>query len=449
MCSADPRASGGLLSTVIVGGGPGGLGPLLCAAQHGSLSAWLEQGVALVERSGRLGGSLGRYAINSDSLGGSYLECLDAAGWPESLCHLRRDPVTLEMERYRTGFPPLPLVDRYMGRIGQALAEMIGNQPSSALHLNTTAKSIRLRDDGSVAVLVRRDGTRPREIIARSAVVALGGRQSWWNLMATPDLRFADCAIRRALPSNILLSQAGLREANEIIRLAADRRIILLGGSHSAYAVAWALLNLPAARDLRDGQIAILQRRPPRVFYADRADATDDLYDVESGDICVRTQRVNRMGGLRGHGRDVWRRITRRPNVPPETRVAVLALQDFSPPDLRTMIEEAALVVPCLGYRSVTLPIYDPSGLRLALKADSNGDVVDESCRLRLESGEALSNVFGIGLGTGFRPTASMGCEPNFTGQANSLWLYQNDIGALIYRAIQAISTERPKAAAA
>jgi hypothetical protein len=30
-----------------------------------------------------------------------------------------------------------------------------------------------------------------------------------------------------------------------------------------------------------------------------------------------------------------------------------------------------------------------------------------------------------------------MGGEPNFTGQANSLWLYQNDIGATVYRGVQ------------
>ena len=29
-----------------------------------------------------------------------------------------------------------------------------------------------------------------------------------------------------------------------------------------------------------------------------------------------------------------------------------------------------------------------------------------------------------------------MGGENNFTGQVNSLWLYQNDIGATIYRGI-------------
>jgi hypothetical protein len=155
------------------------------------------------------------------------------------------------------------------------------------------------------------------------------------------------------------------------------------------------------------------------------------------------------MGGLRGHGRDIWRRIACRPNVPPEPRVAILALQDFSHAELRITIEEAALVVPCLGYRSATLPIFDPSGRRLQLKADGNGDAVDEDCRLLLADGASLPNVFGIGLGTGFRPTANMGCEPNFTGQANSLWLYQNDIGAVICRAIQAMPSEAPTAVAA
>ena len=42
-----------------------------------------------------------------------------------------------------------------------------------------------------------------------------------------------------------------------------------------------------------------------------------------------------------------------------------------------------------------------------------------------------------------------MGCEPNFNGQANSLWLYQNDMGALIYHAIQAMLDETKPAVAA
>ena len=61
-------------------------------------------------------------------------------------------------------------------------------------------------------------------------------------------------------------------------------------------------------------------------------------------------------------------------------------------------------------------------------------EAVGDDCRLRLADGGRLDNVFGIGLGTGYRLSGSMGGEPNFVGQANSLWLYQNDIGAVIHR---------------
>lgn len=449
MCWGNLMPGRETLASVIVGGGPGGLGPLIWAAQNGVLHQWLGEGVALVERTNRLGGSLGRYGINSDSLGGSYLECLEAEAWPEALHHLRSDPITLEMQEYRTSFPPLSLVDRYMGRIGLALASTFATQSTSALHMNTAAQSIHLREDGNVTVVVHDSGAHQKMIVARSAIVALGGRQYWTNQEAAPGLTFAECAMRHVLPSNDLLSHEGLQQADQIMRAAGERRIIIWGGSHSAYAVAWALLELPGAKALRDNQIVIVQRRPPRVFYPTRADAAADFYEVEPGDICARTQRVNRMGGVRGHGRDIWRRIAQRPGVEPETRVAIADLQDLATEELRVMIEEASLVIPCLGYRSATLPIFDCAGRRLSLKADHNEDAVGEDCRLLLSDGTSLPNIFGIGLGTGFRPTPSMGCEPNFRGQANSLWLYQNDIAGVIYRAIHEMQGEMRTAVAA
>jgi hypothetical protein len=423
-----------LLSSIIIGGGPGGLGPLVWAAQHGHLPDWLDDGVAIVERSGRLGGSLGRYGINSDSLGGSYLECLAPEVIPDPLRRLRDEAVTREMTLYRDAYPPLPLVDRYMSRIGIAMTEMLDEHPASALHLHTAARSIHLRSDGSVAVFVQTPEGRARTLVAQSAVVAVGGHQPWRD-QSLLGLRFADCKTR-LMPSNELLSHPGLAEADTIIGAAGDRRIVILGGSHSAYAVAWALLELPAAVRLGTGQLVIVQRRPPRVFYPDHAAADADSYPVHSGDLCPRTGRVNRMGGLRGHGRDIWRRIMARPGCEPETRIAIVDAANLDTDELRMLTNEAALVAPCLGYRSATLPIIDEAGHRLALRADANGDAVGDDCRLVLADGSVLPNVYGIGLGTGFRPSLTMGCEPNFSGQANSLWLYQNDIGATIYRGI-------------
>src|SRR5439155_17688379 len=86
-----------MLSSIIIGGGPGGLGALIWAAQQGLLPAWLDRGVAVVERQTYLGGTLGRCGIHSDSLGGSYLECLEASGLPPELQPLIHEPVAREM----------------------------------------------------------------------------------------------------------------------------------------------------------------------------------------------------------------------------------------------------------------------------------------------------------------------------------------------------------------
>ena len=437
-----------MLSSVIIGGGPGGLGPVIWAAQHGLLPAWLDHGVAVVERQGHLGGTLGRFGIKSDSLGGSYLECLEAANLPPELKPLRDEPVAQEMAEYRDSFPPLALVDRYMRRIGIALAAMLAER--SALHLCTEARAIRLRHDGSVEVKITGPDGRESILAACSAVVALGGRQRWMHGELKPGLTLANCRMRQVMPSDRALSSAGLKEAGRILAeaSASKRPILILGGSHSAYSVAGAFLGLAGAERLARGQIVILQRREPRIFYPDRRAALDDLYDVAPGDICLRTQRVNRMGGLRGFGREMWRQIALRPSTTPEPRVVTMDMQRLSAADLSAMIAEAALVVPSFGYRSVMLPVFDADGARLTLNAELGGVAVGEQSRLLLADGTSLSNLFGIGLGTGYKLPASMGGEPNFDGQANSLWLYHNDIGAIIYRAIHELA-RHPAAVAA
>jgi hypothetical protein len=424
-----------MLSSVIIGGGPGGLGPVIWAAQHGLLPEWLDRGIAVVDRQAQLGGTLGRFGIHSDSLGGSYLECLEAPGLPPELKPLRDEPLAHEMAQYRNSFPPLALVDRYMRRIGIALAGMLAER--SALHLCTEARAIHLRCDGSVEVEITDADGRDRVLAARSAVVALGGRQRWMQGELRPGLALANCPMRHVMASDRALSTAGLKEADQILSEAGERPILILGGSHSAYSVAGAFLGLPGAERLAKGQIVILQRREPRIFYPDRDAARDDLYEVGPGDICPRTQRVNRMGGLRGFGREMWRQIARRPGTPAEARVVSMDMQRLSDEALRAMIAEAALVVPSFGYRSAMLPVFDANGRRLVLNAELGGNAVGEQSRLLLSDGNTLRNLFAIGLGTGYKLPTSMGGEPNFDGQANSLWLYHNDIGAIVYRAIQ------------
>lgn len=414
-----------LPSTIILGGGPGGTGALIWAAQTGVLDAWLEQGVVLVESQAQLGGSLGRYAINSDTLGSAYLECLDAANAHAFLRRMRTDPVTQEMQQYRDGFPPLSLVGRFMARLGGGLAELLSRHPRCAVLTGTTARAISVMPDGSIKVkAVDRSGRRGK-LHAHSLVMALGASHA---VMPPPSLH------PNILPSDRILTAPGLCEAVDILRRAPHSRVAILGGSHSAYSVAWALTHLLGEEAVPGLEIVMLSRQEPPVFYRDMTAAAADGYPVRPGDVCPRTGRVNRLGGLRGNGRDVWRQLRHAPASLPIRRQNMAGL---SAEAVQNLLADAALVIPAFGYRSRHLPVFTHTGLRIPLRTDVSLPAVDAACRIYRADGNVLPNVFGIGLGTGFRPTEAMGGEPNFTGQANSLWLYQNDIGATVFRGVQ------------
>jgi hypothetical protein len=431
-----------MFGSLILGAGPGGTGPLVWAAQNGKLQSWLTAGVAIVDRSDSMGGTLGRYAINSDSFGGAYLECLDAAPARELFMPLRSDPVTKELEPMRHGLPPLDLVDRYLHRLGDRLQQIVSHYPSSRFFPRTEARALHLRADGAiVAETLGPDGSIDL-IEARTAIMALGGRQdrsSYLGAELMPGVRLAGIDQEKIIPSDALMTTQGQSRMAALLKRGDRRRVLILGGSHSAFSIAWVLTNMVADLSFGPGEVAILLRRPPRIFYESEDAATADGYEILKSDVCPRTRRVNRLGGLRGNGREMWRRLTRRPGTVPEERVVMLPLSEphLSNATLRKMLDDAAVIVPAFGYRASTVPIFDAEARRLPLKADSGGPAVGRDARVLLADGRQLPNVFGIGLGTDFRPWGKMGGEPSFDGQANSLWLYQNDIGAVVYRGVQ------------
>lgn len=431
-------------ATIILGAGPGGTGPLIWAAQNGRLRSWLDAGVAIIERGTTLGGTLGRYAINSDSLGTAYLECLDAPAGRALFAPLRDDPATHALVPMRFAFPPLALVARYLERQGAWLREVVAQHPASAVLAKREVCRLHLGRDSSVAAEIRAPDGAVSFIKARTAVLALGGCQEDRADLARPLLPGVDLrtvAPEKLLPSDDLLQPQGLQRAAAALARATEPRVVILGGSHSGFSAGWLLTTQPAtARYLGDGAIEIFQRRPPPIFYASRDAAIADDYSFTERDLCPRTGRVNRLGGLRGNGRELWRQLTRRPGTRPEERVRMISLADpaLTAAALRRRLETASLVIPAFGYHAVTVPVLDADGRRLALQADHGGPAVGDDGRLLLAGGGTLPNIFGIGLGSGFRPWGAMGGEPSFRGQANGLWLYQNDIGGVIYQGIEA-----------
>jgi hypothetical protein len=142
------------------------------------------------------------------------------------------------------------------------------------------------------------------------------------------------------------------------------------------------------------------------------------------------------MGGLRGFGREMWRQIALRPGRRPSRGSSPWTCSALTADELGAMVTEAALVVPSFGYRSEMLPVFDANGARLTLNAELGGVAVGEAEPPAAQRRHELAQPVRHRIGHRLQAAASMGGEPNFNGQANSLWLYHNDIGAIIYRAI-------------
>lgn len=419
--------------TVILGGGPAGTGPLVWAARNGQLGSWLDGGIALVERTARLGGSLGLYPLNADSRGTSFLECLDGPLCEPFLADVRADPVTRELARFRDSQPTLRLVDRFEQRVGAAILAEFANHPNSRAYTETKALAVQRERDGSVAVLIATPEGERAVIRAASAVIALGGRpvSAWSKVDLAPGLDLGRWR-GKIVSSHRLLTHGG---AEEVVRRLARRsrnpRVMILGSAHSAFSAAWMLLDQIPELEFGPHGVQILYRTEPRPTYKSREAARADYYEFSETDVCQATGRVHRLGGLQGDGREVWRRIHSKPGAKQEERAIARPLGSLSRMDLIEVLDKADLIIPALGYRMASLPIYDEDGVRILLAG--HGPAVGPDCRLLTADGTPLPNVFGVGLGSDFVPWGSMSGEASFSGQQNSLWLFQNGLGEMIY----------------
>ncbi|WIM85734.1 FAD-dependent oxidoreductase [Candidatus Mycobacterium wuenschmannii] len=418
--------------TVILGGGPAGTGSLVWAAQNSQLGAWLNRGVAVVERSAS-GSSLGQYALNADSPGRSFLECLDGSECEPPLLEVRRDPVTREMEGWRTGHPPLELVDRFERRVHAAISAEIDRHPASRVYADSTARALYLQPDGSVVVVISTADGERETIHAASAVMALGGQPntSWGAVEQATGADFERWR-HKIISSHQLLKHGAAEQVGQLL-VSKDRpvRAVIVGGSHSAFSSAWMLLDrMPDVRfDTRGVQI--LHRSEPRVTYYSRAEAEADSYRFAETDVCQATGRVHRLGGLQGDGRQMWRRIHGKDGMAPDNRAVLRPMADLPRAELVDLLEGADLIVSAFGYRLATVPVFDKDGYPLPLA--KTGPSVGSDARLLDADGRAIPGLFGVGLGSGFTPWGGMSGEASFTGQQNSLWLYQHGLGELIH----------------
>lgn len=397
----------GPFGLVLCGLGPAGAGVLVAAARVGRLREMLDQGVAAFDARPveQLGGSLRDYRIRANSFAEVFLESLDEPGSRELLAGLANTPQAQDLRAARRTYPPLELAGAFTDLVSRRVAEVLERHPRCSLTTATTVTAIDVRDHGVVV----RDAAG-RETLARVSVICLGGEP-----VADTD----DGVVARLLKvwtgARAVVGDDAVRNPAALV---AARHVTVLGGSHTAWAVAARCLT-----DASDVRVALVQRRPPPLYFQSRADARAAGYAFDDvGDVCPLSGRVHRFGGLRGPARELA--------ASSSDRLDVHTLPGpWTPELLRDLVPVTDLVVPCLGYRA-RLP-----------EISIDGELLD---RRRAESlvgtdGGASapgSGLFAHGLGAGLRPLPAAGGEPAYAGRLDGVWLYQHDAGDVMVQRV-------------
>ncbi|KAH9129117.1 hypothetical protein LEN26_009024 [Aphanomyces euteiches] len=397
----------GVYKLAIVGGGPAGVGVLVRAARLGYLPQLLSpaasKGVVLIHGGpvDNLGcGNLGEYIINSNtfakSLVSSVLEEKPDLDPPESIHGTFLEELTQHAAAKRlvdagNASIGLPELGKFLAALGSlARLEMLKYGATSTCLVNTMAVSVARVGEHCEITIKSVGGGDERVILADRVLLATGGHQAM-----PPELSNYRS---KAFLSDYVLRESGRSELSAVLAKAKEKKVCIVGGSHSAFSVAWVLLHKMQKEDaFGPKDITMLHRGPIRCYYATKKEAEADGVVVEKTDKCG---SVNTFTGLREDAKALYHAIT----AGREPRVRLFQLKK-QPCAVQTHAYEAATaIVWCCGYGTNTIPVT-ANGAELPLRRNGNGGALELDLKghLMLSTGESIPWLLGIGVGFSLR----------------------------------------------
>ncbi len=360
--------------TVIVGGGPAALAPLISASRDGRLDEFLAGGIAIVERGPSIGsGELGAYGIPSDSTADTFMTAVLGHADPR-LGVLSDHPLCRELRAVGPGPVPLVKAAALMGMIGLILHDAIVDA-GGAVMVGHEASSARQDSDGRWHTSVKRlaDGST-MELSSDALVLATGGHQAPERLSreAVAGKPLVPTYAEKVIQSDEVLRVGGLAVLGKRLAGIPSPTIAIVGGSTSALAAAGALLQGLPNETKAPGAITVLHRRALRVFYRSVEEATADGYtDFGADDICPISGFVYRLAGFRTDSRELLMRASGIGGRPPEPRLLLHRIDEKACDDTHAILERADVIVAAMGYRPRLLPLFDAIGSEIELAGSS------------------------------------------------------------------------------
>ena len=331
----------------------------------------------------------------------------------------------------------VPLVDvgPLLRVTGERLAELTRDGGGHVL-TGHEVLGARRGPDGLWQVRIKRLGDGHEfDQLARNVVIATGGHQPLDRLAAqhVAGAPLTELAGNRLMQSDEVLTLGGFDKVADLLAGKRNPKIAVIGGSTSALTTVALLLKSRPALALGAGGITLLHRRPLRPFYHSvEAAQAEGFTDFGPDDICPVSGFVYRLAGFRLEARELVLRMLSVDGRTPDPRVALHQITGDDDEGARAILRDSDLVVAALGYRPFALPVAEADGTPLALGAGLGKPMVDKHCRVVDAAGAPIPGLYGIGLAAGFVPWGALGGESSFRGQANGLWVWQNDVGLMI-----------------
>ena len=342
------------MKIVFIGGGISCIA-LLCYLIREENEWFKRQEIWILENQAEIGaGDLRQYRIRSNSVLPAFRSIIPPG--------IRLDPLFKNLlDNVGNDFAPLGLVSEMMAGVAKSILKQYSNVIAKT---NSNVLAV----DNNVVIL-----ENDERIKSDCIIIAAGAAQ---------EIPYEYIHCRNVLTSTDVLSNNSHDFTN--------KRIAIVGASHSAWSVVWTLLQ-----DYRKPfvSIDIYSRNKTRVFFRTTNAATLEFYEYNVDDICSETNQIHRFGGLRGDSKQVWRnhRNGLLPNINHHICMTI-------PAELASKYD---YVIIAYNYRKRGIPGGE-NCLNFGLMAN-----------IPLEAG-----------------------EKSFKGSKDGIWLYSNDLAKIISKKI-------------
>jgi hypothetical protein len=234
---------------------------------------------------------------------------------------------------YRATTAPLDQIGHFLVEVGETVLNLFDSTSSSSSTTNVSSTSdhnssyycstqvtklqqFQFKNQSLWRIVALNSLTKSHhEIYARYVVLASGGKQSLPQVpppLNSSSTSSSSSSSSKLFTSDFVCTDLGIQELTQKLKNYPRKRIVIIGGSHSAFSAAWICLNKlgwnkSASDSSSSHSIYLVHRHDIKVFYACKRDADRDKYVSYEG--INKQGQIHPFSGLRGDAKALYRNI--------------------------------------------------------------------------------------------------------------------------------------------